>query len=185
MRDIEQALSPAIRHACGPSTPSAGVGRVWRLGLLAMALALGVTACGGETYSHPGYKRPAPLSAGNNQPVAAATLSGNVYIAESPTILADTQLPEGYKLLPGEEGRVTVRIPGTPAQTRAVAIKDGAFEVPDLPLGVTLEVTATYPGYVSRRQQVVIALPAGRRLNFGHDPDGGGSYLIPLRDAAR
>jgi hypothetical protein len=153
--------------------------------MLALAFALGVAACGGETLPQPGYKPAAPLSTGNNQPVSKATLSGNVYIAESPTVLADTQLPDGYKLLPGEEGRVTVRIPGTPAQTRAVAIKDGAYEVPDLPLGVTLDVTATYPGYVSRRQQVVIVLPAGRRLNFGHDPDGTGSYLIPLRDAAR
>jgi hypothetical protein len=159
-----------------------GGGRAWRAGILALAIALSVAACGGETYPEPGYKPPAPVSAGNNQPIKTAMLSGNVYIAESPTLLADTQLPEGYKLLPGEEGRVTVRIPGTPAQTRAVAIKDGAYEVPDLPLGVTLDVTATYPGYVSRRQQVVIVLTAGRRLNFDHDPDGAGSYLIPLKD---
>ena len=185
MHEIEQALPPAFRQATRPLTSRGGGGRAWLAGLLALALALGLTACGGETYTQPGYKRPGPLSAGNNQPVATATLSGNVYIAESPTILADSQLPEGYKLLPGDEGRVTVRIPGTPAQMRAVAIKDGAFEVPDLPLGVTLEVTATTPGYVSRRQQIVIALPAGRRLNFGHDPDGAGSYLVPLRDPPR
>ncbi len=146
---------------------------------------LGLPACWSETYPAPGYKRPPARAIGNGQPVSTAALSGHVYIAETPTVAAETGLPEGYKLLPGSEGKVTVRIPGTPPQTRVVPIEDGAYILPDLPMGVALEVTASYPGYASRRQQVTIVLAAGRRLNFDHDPDGAGTYLLRLKDTPR
>jgi hypothetical protein len=152
--------------------------------LLGLAL-LGLSACGKETYPPPGYKRPPARAVGNGQPVSTASLSGHVYTAENTTLPGATGLPEGYKLLEGSEGKVTVRIPGTPPQTRAVSIVDGAYTVPDLPMGVALEVTASYPGYVSRRQQVTIVLPAGRRLNFDYDPSGAGTYLLRLKDTPR
>ena len=175
-------------HELGPTYPQAASGASRPLrrrpaaGFLVGLLALVLTACGGETFPAPGYKPYPPLSAGNKPPVSTAPLSGRVYTAETGTLDPATQLPEGYKLLSGEEGRVTVRIPGTPAQNRVVPIKDGSYEMMDLPIGVMLEVVASYPGYASRRQQVEIVLPAGRRLNFEHDPDGSSTYLMPLKD---
>ncbi len=160
----------------------AGWERGWGAWVAPLMLAVAVSACGGETYPAPGYKARPAFDTRNTSPVTTATLSGNVYVAESPMIDATTQLPEGYKLMPGEEGRVTVRIPGTPSQTRVVPIEDGAYVMPNLPMGVTLEVIASYPGYGSRRQQVQIVLPAGRRLNFDHVPNGTASYLIRLKD---
>ena len=156
--------------------------RLAGVALALLALVLLLTACGSETYPPPGYKAPPAMSTGSKQPYSTASLSGRVYMADSPVVDSATQLPMGYALLPGEEGRVTVRIPGTPTQTRVVPIKDGSYEMPDLPIGVTLEVSASCPGYASRRQEVEIRLPAGRRLNFEHDPDGPGSYLMPLKD---
>lgn len=184
MHVLANLLKPSpLRRRRGARATASRPGCVtWGRWLMGTSLALLLTACGGETYPPPGYKPYPPLSAGNHQPVSTALLSGRVYVAESPVLDPATQLPSGYALLPGEEGRVTVRIPGTPAQTRVVPIKGGTYEVPDLPIGVLIEVSASCPGYGSRRQQVEILLPAGRRLNFEHDPDGTGTYLMPLKD---
>lgn len=189
MSALLKLLGPMTSPPRGDASTSASL--IWEaarglrlvgVALALLALVLLLTACGTETYPPPGYKTRPPISAGSNQAIKTAPLSGRVYTAESPTLDSATQLPMGYALLPGEEGRVTVRIPGTPTQTRVVPIKDGAYEVPDLPMGVMIEVSASCPGYASRRQQVEIRLPAGRRLNFEHDPDGTGSYLLPLKD---
>lgn len=158
-------------------------GRLLRGGV-ALCLVLAAWGCAGETYPSPGYKSRPAFDTRQQTPPQTAALSGLVYAAESPTIDAKTQLPEGYRRLPGEEGRVAVRIPGKPGETRVVPIKDGAYMVPDLPLGVTLEVVASCPGYGSRRQQVQIVLPAGRRLNFDYKPDGISTMLIRLKEGA-
>lgn len=176
--DHEPSLRQALERESGLSMRASGMIRM----MLGIGLAMAVTACGGETFPAPGYKPYPPLSAGNKPPVATGSLSGRVYTVTSSVLDPTTSLPQGYQLLAGEEGRVTVRIPGTPAQTRVAPIKDGRYELTDLPIGVTLEVLASCPGYASRRQQVEIVLPAGRRLNFDYDPDGAGSYLMPLKD---
>ncbi len=150
---------------------------------LALLVVGGLLACGGETYPDPGYRPRTTLPVGLPTAVVTAPLSGNVYMADSPTIEVSTSLPEGYQLLSGNEGKVVVRVPGTRPETRAVAIVDGAYTLPDLPVGVDLEVSASHPGFAARRQVIRIALPAGRRLNFGHDPGGTGSYLLPFHDS--
>ncbi|MNK57078.1 hypothetical protein D3C87_761280 [compost metagenome] len=177
MRELGHEIQLAIRRELPAERAFASAGR-----FLGALLVLLVTACGGESFPAPGYKPYPPLSAGNKQPVSTASLSGRVYAAEAPTLDTATQLPMGYKLLSGDEGRVTVRIPGPTTQTRVAPIKNGSYEFLDLPIGVKLEVVASSPGYASRRQQVEILLPAGRRLNFDHDPDGSGTYLMPLQD---
>ena len=184
MLALANLLKPALPQPRRGAPTSTGRPwcRAWGRGVTGLVLALLLTGCGGATYPPPGYKPYPPLSAGQHHPAATAILSGRVYTADSPTLDPATQLPMGYALLPGEEGRVTVRIPGTPTQTRVVPIKGGAYEIPDLPIGVSIEVSASCPGYASRRQQVEIRLPAGRRLNFEHDPDGTGTYLMPLKD---
>jgi|GEM_PF-3086654 len=177
MRELRHEIQKAIRRERSATRAFANAG-----GLLGVLLVMLATACGAETYPAPGYKPYPPLSAGNQQPVSTAPLSGRVYAVEAPTLDTATQLPMGYKLLSGDEGRVTVRIPGPTTQTRVAPIKNGSYEFTDLPMGVKLEVVASSPGYASRRQQVEIVLPAGRRLNFDHDPDGTATYLMPLQD---
>lgn len=151
---------------------------------IVMGLLLAFAGCAGEAPTRPGYKPKPPPASGATQAASRAALSGLVYVADSPAIAAGTLLPEGYQLLAGSEGRVTVRIPGEPGETRGVPIIGGAYRMADLPMGVALEVVAAAPGYTARKQVVRIVLPAGRKLNFAYDPDGGGTYLQPFRDAA-
>lgn len=151
----------------------------WPMGwLLGGAILLG--GCGDSGPSAPPFKPPPPLSTGQAPAAQTAVLSGFVYVAELPTL--DGLWPTGYRLLPGDEGKVTVRIPGTPGQVRVVPIVNGAYEVPDLPIGVRLDVTAVSPGYAASQRQVVIRLPAGRRLSFDYQPDGTTTYLLRLKD---
>lgn len=153
-------------------------------GLLSLLILAGLSGCGERASSGPAYKSYPPLSMGAQEPAKTAPLSGFVYVAQSPMIAPGTLLPEGYRRLTGEDGRITVRIPGTPPQTRTASIVEGAYRVEDLPMGVELEVLASHSGYAARRRQVTIELPAGRRLNFEHDPDGAGTYLLPLQEAS-
>lgn len=159
----------------------------WRRGaqgLLGLVILAGLPGCGEKASAGPSYKPYPPLSMRVLEPAKTAPLSGFVYVAESPKLVSETLLPEGYRRLSGDEGRLTVRVPGTPPQTRTVSIVEGEYRVENLPIGVELEVLASHPGYAARRRTVTIRLPAGRRLNFEHDPDGAGSYLMPLKDAS-
>lgn len=161
---------------------AAGMRACMRAGLIG---GLVLAGCAGEAPVGPGYKPKPPAGLGGPAAASRASLSGLVYVADNPVIAAGSAFPEGYQLLAGSEGRVTVRIPGNPDTTRAVAIVNGAYVMPDLPMGVDLDVVAVAPGYTARKQVVRIVLPAGRKLNFAYDPDGGGTYLQPFRDTAQ
>ena len=182
MREYKRACKWAYKRGCGRTLRAAP--KAIRRWLLALPIALGLMGCAGEPVAGPSYKPKAPPASAPAPATQLAPLSGLVYVADSPAIAAETSLPEGYQLFSGKDGRVTVRIPGTPGETRVVPIVDGAYQMPDLPLGVDLEVSASAPGFTGRRQQVRIVLAAGRKLNFAYEPDGSGFYLQPFQDVA-
>lgn len=151
----------------------------------ALALVLGTGLWGGcgsaPVDSGPRFKAPPSLAAGNAPPATTAPLSGRVYLADHASPNAFSQLPEGYRLMPGDEGRVTVRWNPLNPQTRIATVREGAYLLEGLPIGELLEVTASFPGYLSQRQTTKIVATAGRKLNFDHEPDGPGHYLLPLQ----
>lgn len=151
----------------------------WKQGIAA-ALWLALGGCAHEPATPVFRAGPPdwPTGVSGGASVSVGVLTGEVYKATSVSIDERSGLPAGYALVENGNATVTVRQPGT-RKTWQGEIASGSYRLQGLPLGVTLEVTASKFGMQPRTRSVILAPHGQGRLSFAYFGGVDDSYLLP------